>query len=522
MLPSGPVTSVLFLDGTALRLGPWLPDSMLIRREVLAGHPAAAPGRAGVVPDPHRQPLDRLVRGRPDPPSRPPTRGGPTPPPASSGSRSPARCPCRGMLDAHQGRWWRAGAWGVLGAALLVRTPLMYPPWALVVVPVVLLGTAPPCWRAPAQADRRRDRRWRPLTMVFLAASTGRTGRRSRRPADRLSRDPGGHGRGRLHPALFGATNLDILADGVGGRRVQLVGDLVRLHRGLLVAPPAALAAGVVGASRASAGRVVTVLCRRWAAGAWSTVDFGALGTGFPWSTCAGAARRPDPGPPRRDPPCLVLPAARSARRWPWPSLPAGRRPRGGYAGSFLRLQNLPDCQSRRIWLAAIGRGAWSSSLVTYRPRSPWATSSVGRSRSRWCGTSTPCCSALGDLRGRGVSQAMLLRGGSPRRAAPLGLGRLRGGLADDGHRRACPVGSPDVRDPSRGVGEARPQAGHEDVWNRGGSYIWFAWTGRSSCHRQPQPGHHPRSPGPRASGRAELRLEARIVSTQRAGLEAA
>src|SRR6476661_1529559 len=29
-LPSGPVSSVVLFDGTALRLGPWLPDAMLI------------------------------------------------------------------------------------------------------------------------------------------------------------------------------------------------------------------------------------------------------------------------------------------------------------------------------------------------------------------------------------------------------------------------------------------------------------------------------------------------------------
>ena len=64
----------------------------------------------------------------------------------------------RASRGVETGRWWQAAAWTVAGAWLLVRTPLFYPPWAVVIVPIVLLGTVAALLAASPLADGRSRR----------------------------------------------------------------------------------------------------------------------------------------------------------------------------------------------------------------------------------------------------------------------------------------------------------------------------------------------------------------------------
>ncbi|MCW2739017.1 hypothetical protein [Nocardioides sp.] len=480
VLPSGPVTSLLFLDGTALRLGPWLPDGMLFAAKFWLGTLLlllAAPAWFRTLTGSRWIGwfAAALILFSPANAWWSNTHAN-----LLGFALGAAVALQRACLDARQGRWWRAGLWGAASAALLVRTPLLYPPWALVVVPVILLGTVAALLSSP---PRRRTLAVVGgvglLTLVFLAAVYLENSAAIQASGSTVY--PGTRvvsGSANAVQALFGATNLGILADGVAvvgsnsseissGFTVALVLALLLLSRGVTWRVPGQRWAVIA----------VLALTGFWLL--WSTVDFGVLGSKVPLLNQVPSGRSTQVlGHLGVVLLCLLLPAARARSAVSWSLLAAGTTAAvAAYAGSYLRLQNLPDLSVRGIWLAALLL-AVTVFVLTFRPRHLLGYALGGLLASSLVWQVNPLLLGLGDLRGSAIAQELLEESDPAREAGDLwvadsysvdSLMMATGVPALSGRQ----MSGPEVAAWSR----LDPGRTHEDVWNRGGSYIWFTWS---------------------------------------------
>nr|WP_159083855.1 hypothetical protein [Nocardioides terrigena] len=480
VLPSGPITTVLFLDGTALKLGPLLPDQVLMSARGWLGTlllVLAAPAWFRVLTgsrwigyfavaliafSPHNAWWSNTSVG---------ILGF-----AFAGAVSLQRA----ALAAHEGRYLRAVIWGMASAVLLVRTPLLYPPWALVLVPAVVLGMAAGLL---ARAGARRSALVTigsvgVLTVLLLGAvlwenwEALEAARGTVYPGARLAT-----GAAHSMQTLFGATNLDILTEVdavVGGNQseissgftIGLVLAVLLLARGFL--------ARVVGHRWA----VVTVLSITGFWMIWSTVDFGALGYRIPLVNMVPAGRAAQVvGHLAVILLCLVLPGTAKRGSVAFSVLAAGVTAIvTGYAGSLLRVQNVPELSVRTIWIAALAV-AVVVFLLTYRPRAPWGYVLGGVLAFSLVWNVNPLLFGLADLRESSVAKDMLESG---RRARADGVVWASDAYSVDTLMIATGVpaltgrqmAGPDVEEWEK----LDPGRAHEDVWNRGGSFIWFTW----------------------------------------------
>lgn len=479
VLPAGPVTSLLFVDGTALRLGPWLPDSVLFAAKFWLGTLLlllAAPAWFRTLTGSRWIGwfAATLILFSPANAWWSNTHAN-----LFGFTLAAAVSLQKACLDAHQGRWWRAALWGGVGAALLVRTPLLYPPWALVVVPVVLLGTvaalltSPPRGRTAAVVGGVGL-----LTLAFLAAVYLENSAAIQASGSTVY--PGTRvltGSANSVQALFGATNLGILSDGVAvagsnsseissGFTVALLVALLLLSRGLVWRVPGQRWAVVS----------MVALTGFWLL--WSTVEFGALGTRIPLLNQVPSGRSTQIlGHLGVILLCLVLPAARSRGAVSWSLLAGGATAAvAAYAGSFLRLQNIPELSVAAIWLAALALGVTVFAL-TLRPRHVVGYALGGVLALSLVWNVNPLLIGLGDLRGSEVAEDLLAESTTARAAGDLWVADSYGvdslmmatGVPALSGRQ---MSGPDVDVWSR----LDPGREHEDVWNRGGSYIWFTW----------------------------------------------
>ncbi|CAB4960008.1 unannotated protein [freshwater metagenome] len=483
VLPAGPVTSVLYPDGTALRLGPYLPDSVLHSARAWLGTLLlllAAPAWfrrltgsrwigwfavALVVFSPanawwsnsHAAMLGFAFAG--------------------------ALALARAVDASRASRWPVAAGWGLLSAALLVRTPLMYPPWAVVLVPTVVLATVAACVARP-EARRRTVATIAAvgaLTLTFLALVLWESSAALEAaggtvyPGDRAS-----SGAASAFQLLFGATSLDELADGAAvvgsnaseissGFTIALVLAVLLLVRGMRWQVPGQHAAVVAAA----------VLTGFWTL--WATVDLGDLGARIPGINIV---------PPARDAQvlghlgvillCLVLPAARRRASLAVAALAGGTTAVvAAHAGSLLRTQNLPEMSLADVWLAAAAVCVVVLVLVRW-PRRPagYVLGSVLALSLVW--NVNPVLFGLGDLRGTEAADAMLADGEDARADGTVWASDH---YSVDALMIATGVPALSGRQmsgPDRAVWERLDPGGvHEDVWNRGGAYIWFSWSGR-------------------------------------------
>ncbi|MDR7255344.1 hypothetical protein J2X46_004346 [Nocardioides sp. BE266] len=483
LVPTGPATAFLFADGSALRLGPWLPDAMLFAAKFWLGTLLlllAAPAwfreltgsrwigwfaAALVLLSPanawwsntHATLLGFTLAG--------------------------AVALQRAAHATGDGRWWRAGLWGVAGAALLVRTPLFYPPWAVVVVPVVLLGTV--AGLLATLPGRRRTVAAvggvGALTLLFLAAIYLEN--RDAIAATSGTVYPGARvltGSANAVQALFGATNLRVLADGVevaGSNSSEISsGFTVALVLAVLL-----LARGVVWRVPGQRWAVVSMMALTGFWLLWSTVDFGTFGSRIPLVNQVPSARSTQIiGHLGVLLLCLVLPAARDRGARSWSLMAAGTTAVvAAYAGSLLRVQSVPALTVGGIWLAALALGV-TVFVLTLRPRhvAGYALGGVLALSLVW--QVNPVIVGLGDLRGSAVAQRMEELGDQTRADGGAwatdhysvdSLLMATGVPAFSGRQ----MSGPDMATWSR----LDPGREHEDVWNRGGSYIWFSWSGR-------------------------------------------
>lgn len=485
-VPSGPATSLLFIDGTALKLGPWLPDSVLFAARfwlgtllLLLAAPAWFHSLTGsrwigwfaaalVLFSPanawwsntHANLFGFALAG--------------------------AVALQRSSSHAADTRWWRAGAWAVAGAIFLVRTPLLYPPWAVVVVPVVLLGTVAALLTSATSASTRRRVAGSvvavgALTVAFLAAIYLEN--RDAVTAVGGTVYPGSRvltGGANAFQSFFGSGNLGVLADGV-----EVLGsNASEISSGFTVALVLAvllLARGVTWLIPGQRWAVVSMLAMTAFWLLWSTVDFGTLGSRIPLVNQV---------PPARSTQiighlgvlllCLLLPAVRRRGAMSWSLMAAGTTALvSAYAGSLMRLQTIPELSVGAIWAAALGLGVTVFAL-TCRPRHVVGYALGGVLALSLVWDVNPVLVGLGDLRGTPVADQMSEAGAVAREEGGVwasdhystdSLMMATGVPAFSGRQMSGP--DPDV------WSRLDPGSAHEEVWNRGGSYIWFSWSRR-------------------------------------------
>ena len=479
-LPSGPVSSVVLADSTALRLGPWLPDAMLVAARwwlplllLALATPAfflsiTGSRRVGYL-------ATALIAFAPAS-----AWWSLTPVWILGFTMAGAAALQRSAGAAVESRRGSAVGWGLLGAVALTRIPMGYQPWSVVLVTAVLLVTVlgivvpSPRRRAAVAAVAATALATVLLVLLFLfenrnalAAVVGTV-----YPGHRVST-----GGPQPFQEIFGATALAPLTDTMpmvgtnaseisSGFAICFVWAILLLaHR--VTFRDAGHRAAVVALSAVSAF---------WFA--WATVDFGDLGKKIPLIDLVPPARAADVlGFLAILLLCLVLPAARPRNSWLFATTTAGACALvAGYAASLLRAQNLPDLSIAGLWVSSL-LVALVVLVVTRSPHAGAGYLFAGVCALLLVWDVNPVLVGLGDLRGTPVADRMLRAGDVARADGDLWVsdsavvdsllmatgvpslsGRQLAGPDKDAWRRLAP----DVT--------------AEDLWNRS-AFVWFTWT---------------------------------------------
>ena len=480
-LPAGPVSSVVLLEGTALRAGTFLPDAMLVAARwwlpflllVLAAPPffRSITGSRWIgyfaaaliifSPSTAWWSFTQVeILGF-----------------AIAGAAALQHC-TRGWIENSR---WRAVGWGVLAAGLLARTPLYYQPWAIVLVSAVVL-VAVVALVAPAG-----DRRARlitvggvgALTVLLLGAvilenlDSVRASLSTLYPGDRVATGgPNGF------QEIFGATNLGRLREytsitGTSASEISSSFAVAAVWAVLLLSHHLAYRSR----SHRAAVYAMAAISTFWFA--WATIEFGAIGTHIPLANLVPAGRAADIlGYLGVLLLCLVLPGLSSKNGIGFSLLASVITAAvAANAGSLMRAQNIPEMSVRWIWLSALLL-AVVVFMITYRPRQLAGYVLGGALAFALVWNVNPVLFGLGDLRGTPVAQAMLAHGDDAREdgevwaadAYALDSLMIATGVPSLSGRQ---MSGPDVQEWSL----LDPSGTFEENWNRGGSYIWIAWT---------------------------------------------
>jgi hypothetical protein len=370
--------------------------------------------------------------------------------------------------------------WGLLSAALLARTAWTYQPWAVVLVPAVLLPTAA-MLLAPTRT--RKPSAWTVAGVglatlaIFaatlleargtLAAVTGTV-----YPGARVST-------GLPNPVqeLFGAASLRVLSEepeltGTNASEISSSYAVALLWCLLLLAH-----------------RTIRRPRHRWpilGLGsltlmwlAWSTVSFGTVGEAIPLLNLVPSARAADVlGVLAIVLLCLILPRMPQGQGPFFAVMCAGSTGAlSAYAGSILRAQNIPSLSLTAIWVSS-ALVALTVFTITLRPHAwpGYALAVLGCLALVW--NVNPVLVGLGDLRGSDVADRMLTAGDQAREGRDLWV---TDSAATDTLLVATGVpalSGRQIAGPNTAAwSQLDPGLLHEDVWNRGGSFIWFQWT---------------------------------------------
>lgn len=480
-LPSGPVSSVVLFDGTALRAGTFLPDQMLVAARwwlpflllVLAapaffravtgsrwiGYLAAA--LVLFSPATAWWSFNQVeILGF-----------------ALAGSVGLMR-----SVEAWaSGRRWPAVGWGALAALLLARTPLYYQPWAIVLVSAVVL-VAVAAVVVPAAGRRRRVAAVAGvggLTAVLLGAivlenlEAISASMATLYPGERVATGgPNGF------QEIFGGTNLGRLGDYTtfNGTSASEISSSFAVA-GVWVVVLLAHRLGYRDPAHRAAVWALTAVTAFWFA--WTTIEFGALGTHIPLANLVPSGRAADIlGYLSVLLLCLVLPALPDRPGF-GVSLLAALVTAGAAAnaGSLLRSQNIPEMSIRWIWLCALLL-AVVVFMITFRPRRPAGYLLAGGLALLLVWDVNPLLFGLGDLRGTPVADQMLDEGRTARQDGEVWA---TDAYATDTLLIATGVPSLSGRQmsgPRTDAWEALdPDGLYEEQWNRGGSYVWVVWT---------------------------------------------
>lgn len=481
LLPSTPVSSVVFADGAALKLGTVLPDQMLVAARwwlpvllLFLGAPAFFRTLTGsrwtglfatslIFLSPSVQwwsltPV--IILGF--------TFGG-------------AAALQRAALSVVGGRVsWRTITWGLAAALILARTPFHYQPWAIMLAPPVIFAAIVPF--VVGREGRRR------ALVVVAAVGAGalalaglvfwenlaslRAALGTVYPGSRLS-----SGEPNPFQQIFGATNLAGLKTSpvVNSNQSEISSSFTVL----VVLAALLLAAGVRFRDRAHHAAVVTVAVITGCWFAWAMVSFGALGAHIPVVNRVPPTRAADAlGHLAVLLVCLVLPAAARRGRLTVALLAGGGSALvSAYAGSLLAVDNLPTLTTKMIWLSAAVVGAVTF-LLAYRPGwwAGYVAGGLGAFLLVW--QVNPVLFGLGDLRGSEIAQELIEQGDAARADGTVWA-------SDDWYTDAllAATGVPSLSGrqmagpDEQAWRELDPDEEYRDVWNRGGSHIQFQWT---------------------------------------------
>ena len=479
-LPSGPVSSLVLFDGTALELGPLVPDQMLIAARWWL--PFLLLGLATPV-------FFRSLTGSRwigyfaavliiFSPAAAWWSFAPLGMVAFTIAGATALLKCAEHLGEH--RRWRAAGWGFMSAVLLARTPLHYQPWAIVIAPTILIAAG-----AALLADAKRRRTnlialgATAVTSVVLLAGVLLENLDSIRSSTGTLYPGGRVASGGPNPLqeIFGATSLGNLESmavtGTNPSEISSSFAVAAVWAVLL------LCYGVRFRDRShkAATGAVVALTGFWFA--WALVDFGTWGAKIPIINMVPSQRASDVlGFVSILLVCLVLPGLADRTRIGFALLSAAVVGMlAADAGSLLRSQNLHDLSVQSIWIASL-LVALVVFTITFRPRI-WATYVVaGLLAFSLVWHINPVIFGLGDLRGTPVADAMLRDG---RHARADHTVWASDNVFVDTLMAATAVPSLSGRQLAGPVrdewAKLDPGMAHEAIWNRGGSYIWFHWS---------------------------------------------
>jgi hypothetical protein len=479
-LPSGPVSSILLPESALLRLGPWLPDSMLVAARLWAPFLLLAlsvPSWFRRMTGNRRIGLVALFLLVVSPLSAwwsfiPISVLGPT--------FAGAVCLILATEAARERSTPRLLGWGLLSAILLAKTAWTYQPWAVIIVPAVVMATVA-LLVAPPRTRRRSATVVAGIgaaTLAFVAITVLES--RETISAVTSTVYPGSRvSTGMPNPLqeLFGATSLQVLT-----RDPQLIGtnasEISSSYAIALLWCVLLLAYQPLARPRHRwPVAVLGVLTSLWLA--WSTVSFGRVGEAIPLINQVPSARAADVlGMLAIVLLCLLLPRLPRRTGLLFAALcGTATGALAAYAGSLLRTQNVPALSLTAIWVssALVGLAVFA---ITFRPHSwpGYALAALGCLALVW--NVNPVLIGLGDLRGSRVADTMLAVGDRARSDGDLWVSDsastdtlfvATGVPALSGRQ----IAGPDTAIWSR----LDPGHLHEDVWNRGGSFIWFQWT---------------------------------------------
>ncbi len=493
-LPSGPVSSIVFFDGTALALSPWVPEPMLFAAKwwlptllLVIGLPLWFRQMTGRMRWGYlatiliiAAPASAWWSGRP----------------VNSLGFAAAGC---ALAIFGVTKVWRAGWRGrVVGAlaviasgVLLARTPTYYQPLAIVLALPLVLATAafllarPIPWR----------RRFVDLALVVLSGAvwTGllvwenreaiTVGLATIYPGSRASTGTA------LSPGhVFGATNLGWL-EPLGPTAIPNQTEIVSSFTVLLI-----VLAVLIGAQAWRGGRpgglafTVIVACGVfWLS--WSIVNWGGFGAEIPLVNRV---------PPTRAAAgvgfiatiafCMFLSQWRPPRRVTVAGVAAVVTGLvSAYGGSGLQQAELSGLRTWMIWLSAAIAGTVVFLLVQL-PHRVWPLVVAGAAAVSLTVTANPVLFGLGDVRASATAQNFVTWGE---------LSRADGSVwaSDSGDVDALltATGTPSLSarqqvGPDEGAWlRLDPGGAHRDMWNRGGLHIQFAWSdSRSLDFAQP------------------------------------
>ncbi|GAA1689124.1 hypothetical protein GCM10009808_02550 [Microbacterium sediminicola] len=277
---------------------------------------------------------------------------------------------------------------------------------------------------------------------------------------------------------VFGSTNLGWLAT-VGGTASVNQTEVVSSFTVFIPVLAILFASQRWMGARALTGAFVPLLGLAIFWLSWATVSWGGLGAYLPLINRVPPARAAEAvgfiatiafalfmsqwKPPTRQAPAIMA-AAMTALL-------------SGYAGSALQAEIMPDLRTWMIWLSAAGAAAAVYVVVRW-PGRLWSMSVMTGLALLLTIHSTPILIGLGDLRGNATADAFMEWGQEARESGTVWASDT-GSL--DSLMLATGVPSLSTRQqigPDREAWLALDPGGvHEDMWNRGGLHIQFDWT---------------------------------------------
>lgn len=480
-LPSGPLSSVVFLDGTLLHLGQWLPQEMLFAAKwwlptllLFLGLPVLFRQITGTLRWGYLAsvlvffaPASMWWSGRP----------------VNTLGFVAAGCAlavysARALRD----RRWFAGVVAVIvSGILLARLPTYYQPLAIVIgVPVIVATAAyllwtPGTWKQrllPLAAIGVSGLLWT-AAIFWEARGAVAAGLATVYPGDRRST-----GEAIEVGRLLGGTNFAWL-EAIGPTGATFETELATSFNVLAAVLVILFAARRWRGGAAQAAALIPVVAATAFWISWCTIDWGSVGSLIPLVNRVPNFRAVQgAGFLATIAFCLFMAQWKPSRRIAVPltaAFVAGSL--SAYGGSSLQQHLLPGLTTIMIWVSAIVTAAVVFALVRWPHRwYPLAAAAVVVVA--MTATTTPILFGLGDLRASDTAQKATEWGREARADGTVWA-------SDSGYVDALLMATgtpslssrqqigPDVESWAR----LDPGRAHEDMWNRGGLHIAFEWT---------------------------------------------